>query len=640
MNRNNSFQPCLNESIIDTSCKNAIGVISKIPIEKCADGIINISYDSTNEVLDIIPRDTVIFFFYIDSNNAWGSKMGFLNSKTFIRQSWMNFGITYYVGARLGRANGKGDIDTLLGCIKESLGTPFTFFEIPRPSAGEDISVCGKEFDMQGTQSLTKSKIKWSEKNNKAVIFYNTNDANTQIDVLDGYGIYCFILEEDNGNGLCVVSDEVCITFNSNPEIVNLDKVCFPSRRIDSMGEKYIACAEIQGGLAPYTLVIPPSTSNGKINGNTYCTDSIESLSDFIVLVRDANGCESSLLQDNYNCNCGAIFAGQLDTNITIVCQNICVPIKSLIKETLQPNEIAMYILHKSSYNSPIDVIDTFYSINDVICFDPKTMKLGGFNPVYITRVVGDDVAPKDGIVDPNDPCKRASNNMKIVFEQYATPLAGQDEQVCGLNYTLDGQLTFGTASWKLITGPGTVTFVDGTDPTSGLTVSVKGTYTFELEGDNFGCIGKDSVQITFVDAPQFVKKSLLFECDKEEKKYRLIINIILGDRSTSQIVASYNKGQKNLNGNFIGTSDTWLSDWFPSRNDFTLSVSDINKCNTNTMSGRHFCTYITKPDTISTTYLSFLKSSPTEEILPLKNKSKEKVDFNFGELENKETHL
>ncbi|MEO6190645.1 MAG: hypothetical protein ABIO44_10120, partial [Saprospiraceae bacterium] len=82
------------------------------------------------------------------------------------------------------------------------------------------------------------------------------------------------------------------------------------------------------------------------------------------------------------------------------------------------------------------------------------------------------------------------------------------------------------------------------------------------------------------------------------------------------------------------------LSDWFPSRNDFTLSVSDINECNTSTLSGRHFCTYITKPDTISKTYSSFLKSSHAEDIQPLKNISKENVDFNFRELENKATHL
>ncbi|MEO6189216.1 MAG: hypothetical protein ABIO44_01515, partial [Saprospiraceae bacterium] len=482
-------------------CTNGIGDISKAPIEKCADGSVNIIYDATNEILDANPRDTVLFFFYTDPNNAWGSKVKFLTTKTFgFDNSWMKFGVTYYVGVRLGRANGRGDIDPILGCIKESLGTPFTFFEIPRPAAGADVAVCGTGYDMQGVQSLTGSKIQWSEKSGKAVIFNKTDDATTHIDVLDGYGVYCFILEEDNNNGLCVVTDEVCITFNPNPVVENVDKVCLNSfGGVFNIDERYLVKANLTTGTPPYILVTPPSTANGKIVGNLYCSDTLLSLEDFIVLIRDANGCESSLLQDNYNCNCGVIFAGQLDTNLTRVCQDKCVPIKSLIKEIIDPEDIAMYILHKSSYNSPTDVIDTFYSINDVICFDPKTMKLGIANPVYITRVVGDDVAPKDGVVDPKDPCKRASNNMKIVFEPYATPQAGPDNKICGLNYKLDGQLTFGTASWKLISGPGTVTFVDGTDPTSGLTVSVKGTYTFELEGDNFGCIRTDRVDITFV---------------------------------------------------------------------------------------------------------------------------------------------
>ncbi|MFN8329829.1 MAG: hypothetical protein U0T81_01195 [Saprospiraceae bacterium] len=71
----------------------------------------------------------------------------------------------------------------------------------------------------------------------------------------------------------------------------------------------------------------------------------------------DANGCESSLLQDNYNCNCGPIFAGELDTLTTTVCQDKCVPIKSILKEIIDPEDIAMYVVHKSSYTSKTDVI-------------------------------------------------------------------------------------------------------------------------------------------------------------------------------------------------------------------------------------------------------------------------------------------
>ncbi|MFN8329815.1 MAG: hypothetical protein U0T81_01125 [Saprospiraceae bacterium] len=120
---------------------------------------------------------------------------------------------------------------------------------------------------------------------------------------------------------------------------------------------------------------------------------------------------------------------------------------------------------------------------------------------------------------------------MKIVFEPYATPLAGADIQVCGLNCKLDGQLSFGNANWRKLTGPGNVTFADATDPTSGLSVSVKGVYTFELQGDNFSCIGLDTVQVTFVDAPEFIDNTITYECDNVAENYRIKITSQLGDR-------------------------------------------------------------------------------------------------------------
>ncbi|HMZ40827.1 MAG TPA: hypothetical protein PK099_11050 [Saprospiraceae bacterium] len=579
----------------ECKCTNDIGVISNVPIEKCADASITIIYDNTNEKLDASPRDTVIYFFYTNPANPWGSRVALLNSKTFTKQNWMQFGVTYYVGVRLGRADGKGGIDPILGCLRESVGTPFTFYEIPSPFAGRDTAVCGTTFDLQGFQSITGSQFRWTEKNGKSVIFSNSSDPTSTVDVLDGYGTYVFVCEEDNQNGLCVTTDQVNITFHPNPTVEDVDKVCLNLLGgVFNIDERYLVKANLKTGTPPYVLVIPPSTANGKIVGNTYCSDTLASLEDFIVLIRDANGCESSLLQDNYNCNCGPIYAGELDSLTTTVCQDKCVPIKSILKEIIDPEDIAMYVVHKSSYTSKTDVIDTLYSINDVICFDPTKMKLGAANPVYVTRVVGDDVAPKDGVVDPKDPCKRASNNMKIVFEPYATPLAGADIQVCGLNYKLDGQLSFGNASWRKLTGPGNVTFADPTDPTSGLSVSVKGVYTFELQGDNFSCIGLDTVQVTFVDAPEFIDNTITYECDNVAENYRIKITSQLGDRPSWNLTGRYAGSSTPLTGAFLAGTDTWESGWIPTGEDFDLAIKDANDCSTDLFTGSHICACIT----------------------------------------------
>jgi len=575
-------------------CTNEIGRISNAPIDKCEDELISIIYDNTNEKLDNSPQDTVIYFYYTDPNNPWNSRVGLLSNLTFGKQGWMNYGTTYYVGVRLGRKDGKGGIDPILGCLRESIGTPFTFYQNPSPDAGRDTSICGTSFDLNGFQSVNGSTIRWSEKNQNAVLFANTSDPQTNVQVLDGFKRYTFVIEEDN-NGLCVRTDEINVTFNPNPAIEDVDKVCLNLLGgIFNIDERYLVKANLTTGTPPYVLVIPPSTGNGKIVGNTYCSDTLASLENFIVLVRDANGCESSLLSDSYNCNCGPIFAGELDTLTSRVCQDQCVPIKSLIAETIDPEDISMYVVHKSSYTSKTDVIDTLYSINDVICFDPLTMKLGAANPVYVTRVVGDDVAPKDGVVDPKDPCKRASNNMKIVFEPYATPNAGMDNKVCGLSYKLDGQLTFGNATWSKISGPGTVSITDAADPGSGITVSVKGTYTFELEGDNFGCIGRDRVDITFVDAPEFIDPTVSFICDNVAEHYKVSVQSQNGDRPSWDVKADYSASNILLNGQFVGGSDTWESDWVPTGDMVHLSIKDVNDCSTDILDTLKICACIT----------------------------------------------
>ncbi len=583
-------------------CTNDIGRIDDQLIELCEDGTVSIKYDNTNEKLDTKPRDTLIFFYYTDPLNPWSSRVGFLSSLNFKKQNWMQFGVTYYVGARLGRANGKGDIDPILGCVRETVGTPFVFYQIPTPNAGADLSVCGSSYDLQGLRSINGTKISWSEKNGRPVKFSDLTDPNSVVDILDGFGTYTFVIEEDNHNGLCVTTDEVVLTFNPNPEVLDVDKKCLNELGgVFNIDERYLVKANLIGK-PPFTLVTPPSTTNGKIVGNLYCSDTLASLEDFIVLIRDANGCESSLLQDNYNCNCGIIFAGELDTNLTRVCEDQCVPIKSLLRETIDPEDVAMYVIHKSSYNSKTDVIDTLYSANDLICFDANTMKLGILNPIYVTRVVGDDVFPKDGVVDTQDPCKRASNNMKIVFEPYAQPLAGADSKICWLNKTMEGELTFGTANWRVIGTPpgGNVTFSDVADPKTTVTVSVKGTYRFELSGDNFGCIRLDTVDVTFVDAPEFIDNTISYECDNTAENYRLTISSQFGDRPTWDLTGTYDNGSSVLNGQYTVANGTiWQSGWIPQGQNFELEIKDANDCATDRFTGSHNCPCLTGIGTI-----------------------------------------
>ncbi|NOT37579.1 MAG: hypothetical protein HOP11_09415, partial [Saprospiraceae bacterium] len=595
----------------ECKCTNDIGQMDPKPIELCQDKCIDIYvdklYDDRNQKLDINPRDTLVFFICTDPMNPNGSLLYNLRSSNVcFDASRMQFGTTYYIGAKVGRANNRGDIDPIKGCVRINAGTPVTWFEVPRPDAGPDRSICGASADLQGVKSLAGSKGSWREVNNRPVQFFDLTDPTTVVDVLDGFtGTYTFEFTEDNNNGLCVNTDRVTITFNPNPRVENTDKVCLNLQGgVFTTDYRYLVKADITTGTPPYTLVIPPSTNNGKIVGNQYCSDTLDSLTPFLIVVQDANGCVSTLIQDDYNCDCGIIFAGVLDTLTTQVCTDKCVPIKSLINETIDPEDVAMYVLHKSTYTNPTDVIDTFYSKNDLICFDALNMKTGINNPIFITRIVGDDVFPDDNIVDLRDPCKRASNNMRIVFEPYASPEAGDDKKICGLSYTFEGTLTFGNANWRLLNSPGggTATIADPTDPSSTFTVSRIGTYTFILQGDNFGCIGLDTVSVTFVDEPKFLPNPT-YICDNVAENYKVTIGADFGDRPTWDLIGKYDNGSVNLGGNYLLTGGkVWESDWIPTGNNYDLTIEDANKCAIDKVSGSHICPCITLPGTVSTT--------------------------------------
>lgn len=608
----------------ECKCTNDIGVMDKNTKELCQDKCLDIYsdslYDNRNQKLDVTPRDTLIFFVCTDPNNPNGSLLYNLRSTNVcFDASRMQFGTTYYVGAKIGRANGRGDIDAVKGCVRVDVGTPITWFEIPRPDAGPDRAICGAAADLQGTKSVSSSKGSWREVNGKGVNFFDITDPTTPVDVLAGPGVYTFEYVEDNNNGLCVGTDRVTITFNPNPVTENPDKVCLNLLGgIFTTDYRYLVTMDITTGTPPYSLVIPPSSANGRIVGNKYVSDSLNSLDNFIVVVRDANGCESILYSDQHNCDCGIIFAGELDTNLTRVCEDKCVPIKSLLPEIIDPEDVAMYVLHKSSYNSTIPgvVLDTFYSKNDMICFDPKTMKYGDANPVYITRVVGDDVAPNDKIVDSKDPCKRASNNMKIIFEPYASPDAGPDEKICGLDYTFKGVLSFGNASWRQLSGPsgGIANINNPTNELSTVTVNTIGTYRFILQGDNFGCIGLDTVSITFVDAPEFIDPTYSYECDNVAENYRIKITARNGERLSWQLIGKYDNASIDLPGQYVVTNGSeWQSDWIPTGLNFDLSIKDANDCNIDLFTGREVCPCITLPGTVATIPTDLCQSACTQ---------------------------
>ncbi len=477
----------------ECKCNNQIGSFDVTETHACGNEIINVIYDSTGQILGTNPNDTLIFFIYTDPNDPLGSRIQNLNSLSFSYQIKLNFFQKYYIGAYLGKKDNNGGIDINSSCVRiTKAGQPFIFYPKPSPNAGRDTSICGNTIELNGHTSISSfGNLLWNSIGNGTFNFSNKNDSNCTITLLNNYGTYTFELTESS-NLNCEAKDLVNITFNSIPEISNIDKICVD---LISPG-RYIVKADIKNGNPPYSLI----STGGKLINNQWCSDTITSLTAFNIKIKDINGCQSIAISDNYNCNCGIINSGSLDTAITYLCEDQCISIKSIISEQIDPIEdVVMYILHKGFYKN---ALDTFYSINDKICFNPVTMNFGINNIYFISRIVGDDKNPKDGNVDFNDPCLRVSNNQPIVWFSKPKPvITGPQSLNCKTPIlSLDGSSSsVGSptlAIYKWSTSNGNIAPSSNVNSNK-INIDKAGIYELEITDSLTKCISKISYTIT-----------------------------------------------------------------------------------------------------------------------------------------------
>ncbi|MDQ3140883.1 MAG: gliding motility-associated C-terminal domain-containing protein [Bacteroidota bacterium] len=563
----------------ECKCTNAIGRINTSPIILCEGDDFVFDYDTAGEILD--QGDTLIFFIYTDPQNILGSIVQFLNGFQISYDPKFIFDQNYYVGAILGRSDKKGFVDFNLGCVRNAGGKPFVYHKNPTPFAGLDAAVCATEFTLDGLQSIQNSVLSWQLINGSGAFIETPSADNSKVTV-SNFGTFTFEFKEVNK--ICIATDQVNITFNESPELIDVDKIC-----VDINLFTYRVEAKISGGKGPYTLIQGP----GSVVNNLFISDTLQSLDSFQILVQDANGCLSEIYLGTHNCNCGIIDACFLDTIPVKICQDKCIQLKSLCQPIIDPLEDGvMYVLH-SGNNVLKTALEIFNDPNQMICFDtaaPKSMEV--LKKYYITRVVGNDIAPKDNIIDSNDPCVRFSNPMEIIWNPYPNPDAGPIDTVCGLTYRFQGNNSLGTVMWNLVNGPGNANFKNPADRNDSVTVDVYGSYTFEFTEDFESCITSDVVTITFINSPEFIDNTLQFECDSVAENFRFSIDIQLGHQPTWSVLANIISGGR-LTGLFTD-ADTWKSSWIPTGSSIYAEVSDRFNCWIDPLSISHICQCIT----------------------------------------------
>lgn len=96
------------------------------------------------------------------------------------------------------------------------------------------------------------------------------------------------------------------------------------------------------------------------------------------------------------------------------------------------------------------------------------------------------------------------SDNVTLTFDEMPNAAnAGVNDSICGLITNLGGtQANIGISTWSQVSGPGTTTFNNPNQHTSGISVSTSGLYEYVLTIVNGTCVTSDTVSHHFFDAP------------------------------------------------------------------------------------------------------------------------------------------
>jgi len=559
----------------DCVCANAPGEMATDTIKNCGpDEEICGIYDPTNMVLEP-GKDTFMYILYTTVGDIQGTELARNHDGCFdFIPGTMMMDRVYYIGVVVGRKGNDGDVDFNGGCVQPAEAQPVIWYTIPTPDAGLDTAICGQIINLDGTISLNGTTYRWL--NTAGANITSSGDLQTSVNVTD-FGTYEFILEEVNA--ICPNTDTVAITFNESPEAINIMPDC-----IDPDNFRYQVCFEISGGTGPYRIVSGGGTIT---NGNSYCSDSLDSEVNYTIVVEDANGCQFTL-PVVYNCDCGDTEVGTMDTTRLEACVDQCIDVTSNMTEMLQPDEEAYFVLHEGSgpfiQNEVRRVLyDHTANPAEVVtfCFDASAGMVTN-RTYYVSRMVHE-------IGNADDACIRISPGQPLIWFDYPTADPGADEDVCGLEGMLSATPSLGTGQWTLVNSPAGSNAIFGANMAQGMvTVDMYGSYTFRWSEDNQGCTDSDDVTLTFHDAPNVT--IIEFICDDVAENYTVVFEVRDGEQATWDI--------SGVNATDLGNG-RYESDPIPTGTSVNFCVTDQWDCAPACIDTSNVCECITEPGVV-----------------------------------------
>lgn len=461
--------------------------------------------------------------------------------------------------------------------------------EVPKANAGAAQQVCGLNGKLNATPSVGTgiwTIINQPTGGNAVVISPTDPKSDVQVSVC---GVYTFQWLENNVG--CRDSAQTTIDFSEPPLAINAKEKC------DLIDFSYTVTFEVKGCKPPYKVIDANSGAQvGTLNTAPYnfTSGKFANNTTYRFVIEDAFGCKGDTLVGKRKCDCDTK-ADSMNVNVKLDrCEDQSVTVVGLGGFKSDGNDIQQYALHGGSGSTlepPVIAINK----SGTFSFDKTKMNYGEI--YYVSAIAGDQggTVPND-TVKLTDQCLQVSPGQPVVWHKNPQPDAGVIAEICGNKYVLKAIKDIGAGTWSLKRGPAgaTANFTPTTSPGSTVDVSQFGTYVFVWEENNFGCIGRDSVEITFKPddlavaspAQPFVKAD--YECDNIGENYRITLQFSGGTQPYRVDTLSSGTG-------WTATGNSYTSFWIPSNSSDSLFIRDASDCKVVAIGLNHKCDCLTE---------------------------------------------
>ena len=173
--------------------------------------------------------------------------------------------------------------------------------------------------------------------------------------------------------------------------------------------------------------------------------------------------------------------------------------------------------------------------------------------------------------------------NYPVIVHAIPVANAGVDQQLCGLSTPLVA--SGGTGQWSVVSGPGTITFINPGSDSSIVTTTLSGTHLFNWTVNSFGCLDSDTVSVQFNSSP--VAGAITPVCDNANENYTISFPISGG-------LAPY-----TVPGGTV-TAGVFTSAAIVSALPYQFVITDANGCISATISGAYNCNCATNAGTMT----------------------------------------